>query len=540
MSRARAGRAGTEAGGRSHSGFVRQRAAILILIGLAVVAVAVQAVATPNGLSVSPDSVAYLATANNLAHGRGASAPYGVNQPAQPVPSLSAPAIPPPEATTHFPPLYSVALAPFVRPFGLQGAGRVVGVLCLLALMLLAGWIPYLWSTDRRALWLGPLLIFAAPDLLEIYVNLESEALFLVLVLPATFFLARYLERPSRTPLVAAALLVAAGVLTRYAGLGLIPGGALLVLLNRRRELRGRIVDAALFAVLSTGPAAVWLLRNAIGGSATDRTIRYHPPSGADVHSGLNAVAAWVSPTSAPLVVKVLLGAVVAVGIALLAWRTRERTAMIQRLVGVLVVAYVAGVIVSDTLVDATTGIDARILSPVHLLLIVGVAYLVSDLLTELSPKLRLLPVAVVGAVVLIAGARGGPWLRATRHSPPAYADASWRQSPFLAAVRALPTNVPIFTNAGDAIWFIDRRGTYPLPEVYDPRSELPNHAFHAQLVKLAGFITARHAVVAVFTKITWRPYLPSLAILRADLPVRVAAAKGDGVILGLSRRGGP
>jgi hypothetical protein len=123
---------------------------------------------------------------------------------------------------------------------------------------------------------------------------------------------------------------------------------------------------------------------------------------------------------------------------------------------------------------------DDRRRRAAHLLLIVAVANLVSDLPTELAPKLRLLPLAVVGAAALLAAARWEPSLRVTRRSAPGYADASWRQSPFLAAVRALPTSVPTFTNAGDAAWLIDRRSTYlclrfttPVPNQSTMRSTL-------------------------------------------------------------------
>lgn len=489
-------------------------------------------------MTISPDSVAYLATARDIAYGHGATAPYDVNPPPQPVPSSSAPAIPRYQATTIFEPLYSFVLAPLVWTFGPQTGSRVLGALGLAVLLLLAGWLPFLWSKKRSALWLGPLLVLTAPDLLSAYSNVESEALFLPLVLSAAFLMRRYLERPTLARLAPAAALFAAAALTRYAGLGLLFGGALVVLSQRNREWRARTADAAIFAGVSIGPVILWLVRDSIQGQGANRSIHFHPPTRADLHSALHGLGAWVSPASAPGLVKAVIVIVVATAVLTMAWRSRKRTATVQLVLVLLVLGYLAGVIVSDTFFDASTGIDARILAPAHVLVIVGVAYLVVDLLAELTMRWRLLPAVALGALAVLGSAQAGNWWRNNRRASVGYAGPAWEHSAFLADVRSLPGDVPIFTNAGDAVWYVDGRGTYSLPQLFNPQSGQPNRQLGPELAALATFIVRRHADVAFFSKVTWRAYLPSEAMLAARLPVHVIVATSDGVILGPASRG--
>ena len=508
----------------------RQGATALICVAIAIVAIATERVATPHGLAISPDSVAYLATADGIAHGHGAAAPYGVNLTAS-VPALSGRSLTPWEPTTVFEPLYSAVLAPLLPTLGAQSAGRVLSAVCFALLLVLAGWVPYTWSGNRAALFLGPLLVLAAPDLLDVYVNVESEVLFLPLVLAGTFALSCYLERCARGPLAAAGVLIGAAVLTRYAGLGLIPGGALVVLLAGTPALRRRLLDAAIFASACGAPAAVWVLRNALNGSAAARTVAFHPLTAAQLHTALRAAGSWFAPSRAPGIVKAAAWILVMILVLSLAWRARRRSAL-QLLISLLVLCYLAGVVVSDTFLDASTGIDARILAPAHLLVLVGIGYLAGEELTKVPIRLRVLPLAVLVAFGALALARGGAWLRTVRHSSVQYADSFWQHSPLMATVRGLPPDVPIFTNAGDAVWFLDRRGTYPLPEVSDPRSGRTNDQLSAQLRKLGGFITARHAAVAFFTSVSWRTYLPSESMLLARLRLRVSEHEPDGVLL--------
>ncbi len=508
---------------------VRHRAALAVCVALAVCGALIEFAATRDGPDVSPDSVAYLSTADNIAHGRGVTTPAGVELPADPSAAPSSPDASHSEAMTIYAPFYPVVLAPVVRVFGLVRGGRLLGIVLFATLLFLAGWVPYCWTKRSAALWLGPLLILAAPDLLDVYLNIESEVLFLVLLVAAVFWLTRHVVQPSRANLLLAAVAVGLAVLTRYAGAGLIPGGIVVLLWHRGRAWRARAIDAGIFAFISAGPIFLWLVRNAIRGSAADRTVRVHLPTRHDIREALQAIRNWVLPGHASTATTMLAIAILIGVFIWLAWLGREQSAGVPRVLAVLAVCYLGSVLVSKALFDASTGLDERIMTPVHVLYLLGITQLVALRLPERRVVRDLAPAVVFAAVMVFALARGGSWLHDIRPDQFEFASATWQSSPLMRAARQLKE--PIVSNADDALYIVDGLPTYAMPQVSNPQSELPNPNVDLQLKELQQFLADRHGVVVYFAAVNWRPYLPTESALERD-GLRVLAREPDGVIL--------
>jgi len=198
------------------------------------------------GVVVWPDSVYYLSTAKNLILGAGFISFDG-------------------EPLTLWPPLYPALLA-FVSK--ISGTDLLVVALTVNALVF--GLIVYLAGTVLfRYLASSPLLaiqgtlafLFAIP-LFSIAVIAYTEPLFILLLLLSFIFLGTYLSNKSISSLLLLSLSVSFLLLTRYAGIILVPWAALFIIFFNREGLKKRIAHLALFAVIASLPTGLWLIRN--------------------------------------------------------------------------------------------------------------------------------------------------------------------------------------------------------------------------------------------------------------------------------------
>ena len=205
------------------------------------------------GVSVTPDSVAYISAARNLLAGNGFTQWNG-------------------SSYVHAPPLFPLLLA-LTGIFGhdpADTAGYVNAFLCGLAIFLSSRW---LWQHLRarpaptsRALqtwlllWAAAVLVLS-PTLLRIASFAWSEPLFILLTVSALFTFNTFLDTGKRASLVLAAIFTALACLTRYVGIT-IPAIMLLLLLLRKDTLSKKTTDTVIYALIVGTPLSVWLLRN--------------------------------------------------------------------------------------------------------------------------------------------------------------------------------------------------------------------------------------------------------------------------------------
>jgi hypothetical protein len=211
------------------------------------------------GPGVSPDSVTYFQTAESLRKGQGFMA-YG-------------------EPMTNFPPFYSLILALVgLLPLKILSISKLVQASIFglnVIVFTYAAWIVARKNT-YAALAAGVLFV-SSVDIVRVHSYAWSEGLFLLFGLSGYIILAHFLKMNNRHLLVVASISVALAVLTRYAGLALIPPVILILLARRRISFREKLIDCAIFAAIACGPLAAWIVRNLlVAGSATNRTAAFH------------------------------------------------------------------------------------------------------------------------------------------------------------------------------------------------------------------------------------------------------------------------
>ena len=471
--------------------------------------------ATPEGLGLSDDSIAYIAGARSLLDGNGYREAWLASN----------------QYVTHFPPGFSSALT----FFGWFGLDPLRGARFLNALLfgLNAGLLGILAWRMTPSLTAGVVLaalFILNGDLLQIHAVAMSEPLFIFLSLLAFWMFDLYFELPPSSVgrgvagewwwLVACGIFAGLAYLTRYAGLALAATFLVAICVLRSNWYK-RFTSIWIFLAGFLPWVLIWAVRNRIiADTATNRALAWHPITAENLKLGLYVftdylvpVAAWhraimKQPGLAEAMLSIILGAIL-VWIVVKSWRTiskprqaaelkqggKESREVITFITALYLFAYLASIIASMTLFDAATKFRPRILAPVFVCLLILLIYAGIWLRRRNRPVVILFTILFLGFslyeqnITVATLARGGI----------GYASFQWYDSEAMAYLRDLPEDVEIFTNEPGAVYLYTGRGAYVLPSGYDSaRAEfLPG--FEEGVARMQDEINAGRAVLALF-----------------------------------------
>jgi len=499
----------------------RVRPRTLVLVLPALVGTAALLAASRHGPYASPDSAFYVGLARHLVDGAGLTAPPGS----------------PPLA--HFPPLFPLLLAAAGRLGGIDplDAAAVVNPLLFGATAVLVAMAVRSRTGSTAVAVAAGAGAVVGQDLLVYGGSALSEPLFTVLVLGSLLALARSVTQRSDLALAGAATLAAAACLTRYVGVALVLAGAAVLW---RLEPGRRRWRAALFAAASSGPALVWVA--AVG--RANRPLELHLFDLRYWSTGIGSLSRWVLPGFVPWPLRV--AALGALGAALLHLRRQvgagppgdegsDRRA-VQRAdpLPMLLVAFAAcymAVLVGDRLVlDDTGRLDARFLAPLHVVALVGLVPFAHRALRPPTAAAyrRRAAVAVVGlaglhglqAVTFLAS---GVWDDSVDRR--GLSGRAWQESPVMADLADLPDEVPVYSNAADAVFLLLGRRSASIPPRRDYLRGTEEPGYGAAVEAMGRDLRRRGGVVVYFTPFEYRQvFLPSAAQLASSVPLEVVA----------------
>jgi len=417
--------------------------------------------ATQNwGLGANSDGLTYLVLARYLYRGQG----YG-----RPMPLGGW------KPMTHFPPGYPALLASLM-PLT-QGdvdaaawwlhLGLVAGVPALAGVLLFRV-TRHVGPAAGLTLYLG----FAYPWL-RIATWVFSEAPFLALILLTGWALTRWHEKPTRGRALLVAGLAAAGTLVRWIG------GVLFLWAGSRMVRHGRQAPEArrsmVVFLLGYGiPVAAWVLRNRlVAGNAVNRPLAWHPPGLEKWYQAAETLADWVRPWYATRTVNqtwALAASVVLVSAGLLVWAWRTATPSERDALALwlgFLAWYGGGLVAAISWVDALTPMDWRLLAPVFLVLVWLLA------LASWITLGRYWATALLLAWVAYRLARVS-WtydsfylLDRMHHTGGALRNAAWQTAGIWQGIRALPPDVPLWTNELPELLYYADRPAFRLPHGY-------------------------------------------------------------------------
>ncbi len=371
---------------------------------------------TPYGLGLVNDSAFYIEGADNLLAGNGYVRTSGGGE-IKPI--------------THFPPLFSLLLAG-VSLSGLEllGAARLLALLLFGTTIFLLGLSVYQLSRSPVFALLSAFLLATSDVFLGVYSMALSEALFLALMLAAFLALSRGLERASLGWLAGAGLLLSLATLTRYAGASLCLTAILVLLLVgwAGKALRWQALGMQLGALLAGGLPLLlaWGIASRLGSGAEsvgNRLVSWHPPTPTMLFEAAKNLLTWLAPDDllgiAPFFGRLLSLVSLLLLPALLAWLVwrawpgpapAASTPALTWLLAMHVPVYLGFLVVSLTLFDASTPLNARILSPVYLALLGLFAAGLSWVWSWLGQRRTKWRWAVAAVVLLAACVQSDRW----------------------------------------------------------------------------------------------------------------------------------
>jgi len=472
--------------------------------------------ATPEGLSLSDDSIAYIAGARSMLAGQGyREAWLASNGP-----------------VTHFPPGFSSVLA-FLGLFGLDPlrGTRFVNALLFGVNAGLLGILAWRTTPSLTAGLVLATLFVSSSEMLQVHAAAMSEPLFIFLSLLSFWMFDLYVERPpsgfgrkgsvkGRWWLIFCATFVGMAYLTRYAGLALVATFVVALLILHDNWL-DRIGSTAIFIGGFLPWALGWAIRNRlIAGNATNRALAWHPITSENLQIGLRVVSEFFIPVESwrreifkqPVIIEgmivLVLGAVLA-WIIVAGWKHfskpqqasigqisgKETRGVIHFTTGLYVFAYLASVVASMTLFDAATKFKLRILSPVFVSLLILLVAAGVWLWHRRREAVIVLALLFLGLSIY----KQSTTINELTKGGLGYASFKWYDSKAMEFLRALPADAMIYTNEPGAVYLYVGRGALVLPDRYDAATAQLRTGFDEGVAHMHEDINEGRAVLALF-----------------------------------------
>lgn len=481
-------------------------ASILSLLLLMFVSVLVVLRATPEGLALSDDSIAYIAGARSMLAGHGyREAWLASNQP-----------------VTHFPPAFPLILT---LP-GLLGADPLHSARYINALLfgLNAGLLGVLAWRMTPSLTAGAViaaLFMLNSELLQVHTAAMSEPLFITFSLFAIWMFDLYFERHTHWLwLVLCGVFVGLAYLTRYAGLALIATFTV-ALIILRDSWRKRLVSIGIFLAAALPWILGWGIRNRlVAENATNRVLAWHPITAENIQIGVRVFSDFFFPIESwrreamkrPGIVEAMIVIVlvaVLVWVVVKAWKYFSQPQLVSAeekmdagsreiipfTSGLYLFAYLASIVAAMTMFDAATKFRLRILSPAFICLLILLVYLG----IWLRNKNR--GAVIVFTIIFLSFAFYKQFITVNELSRGGlgYASFQWYDSKAMAYLGELPEDVMIYTNEPGAVYLYIGRGTYVLPDRFDASTAQIRAGFEEGLIKMQSEIRDGKAVLALF-----------------------------------------
>lgn len=398
---------------------------------------------------------------------------------------------------------------------------------------------------------IGAAIIIFSPQYIYQHSIAMSEPLFISFILLACLSIMKYFENSQRIWLLACGTATGLGALTRFTAPPLGAAIAVVLLLVPRYPLSRRIVDALLVGAVSGAIFFGWvLLSEVLEGRSTGRPLAFYGNmDGQAWLASLESLAAWLTPSQIPMILRIGVWCLFLTGSAcLLVWHSRralnqahegQAASQLLALVLGLFFPFYMGFMVLATSVEANLALTGRYAFPAYVTTVMMLTILLAETEAARGYIRNIHWVFAVLALCILAG----NIIRTSARTHDAYANGigyasrSWAQSPVLRAARGLPANATIFSNGADVMGFMLGRRVNYIPARVQPRTGVddPRNPFPKQVAAMKQRMEAGNAFIVFVDHIDWRFYLVSEADLKRLLNLRLVDRERDGRIYTLS-----
>jgi 4-amino-4-deoxy-L-arabinose transferase-like glycosyltransferase len=481
--------------------FLKPHLFFLFTLGLiAASAVGVLLYSTPQGLGLSDDSIAYIAGARSILAGNGyREAWLASNQP-----------------VTHFPPGFSTVLA----LIGLSGLDplrgtRFINAILFGANVFLLGIIGARMTKSQVAGAALALLFTVNASLFNVHAVAMSEPLYIFFSLAAFLTFSEYFNSSKNIWLMATGFLTSFAYLTRYAGLALL-ATFVFALILLHDTWKKKITSTAIFIASAMPFLLGWSIRNKlVADNATNRTLIWHPLTDENISTGIYNFSEFLVPVETwrralikipnffvitlALITVTLLVWVVYKGLKKFFKSAAEQPEILSFTSGLYIFGYMASIISSMLLFDASTKFKLRILSPVYVSLLILLVFFGYWLWQKRTLLLRTLAVTFALVALALSIYDTSSVVAKLHKGGQGYASFQWYDSETMAFLRNLPKDISIYTNQPGPVYLYAGRPSRVLPDLVDPVTDLPRQGYAEGVSALQADVSSGNAVLALF-----------------------------------------
>ena len=502
--------------------------ALIAMLGFVMVLLA-----TPMGIGISPDSIAYISAARNLLSGNGLTVSYDLAPEGKHLQSWI-------QERWGYPALLAAAGAFGADPLV---AARWVSAIFFAANIFLAGFIILRQPCGRN--WLLPpatslLMMLSVESMLLVHSMAWSEPPFIFFGFLGVYLLSGYLDKGRFWRLLGAAAAIAAASAMRLAGVAFIAAGIVTMALTSRERLWKKAVDSVIFLSISGGVFAVWFYRKA---ADMAETFSFHRITSQHLKILCKAMGQWlpmgmVSRVAAGILL-LAIGAAIIAGLIRFARNRRSKAEqlLLSSNLPVLLSAFIffhicfyAGVV---SFVSIESGLNTRNYAPLFVAILILAMCMSGPLLgVFLRDEGRCKKALAVLCAIFIVGyaARSAVWFFNVRKDGQEFASRIFQESEVLCLVKDLPAQTLIFSNLPEAVYIVTGRSAYLVPKKNLLGSTIVRRELEAELDCMQKYMRHKKSKF-VFIQGLERSFLVSLDVLIDRLHLRLVSQARDGAI---------
>ena len=413
-----------------------------------------------SGIGISPDSIMYASTAQNL-HDHFSLITYNETP------------------LVFFPVFYPFFLSLFIFISGGTDPISLGSIICGLlfgATIFTTGWLTTRFRNPSLVYkWLILAAVILSPAMLQIYTYLWSETLFILEIL--LFFIAfrQYLQTHTSKALAIAIIIAAISCVTRYAGITIIGTGCLLILLDGKLNNKRKISHLLLFGLLSASLLIANLVLNRLStGLSTGTREPSITPLSENLYYFGTVIFDWAGLPAALDSWALGFSIIVFLGlIILLAWKLLSRRLnSYESIIITFTVVYGLFIVIFAS-ISRFERINSRLISPMFIPTLLSFTFWVPDAIKRIRFRKKWLlatPFVIAMLAFEYTIARIG-WQRYDdqgEYGIPGYTDDDWNKSDFVIFLKShqhiFKSGYPIFSDANEAVYIFTRMHSELLP----------------------------------------------------------------------------
>jgi len=414
---------------------------------------------SPHGAGITPDSVAYISAARNLAEGHGFLTYNGLHLVVQP-------------------PLYPIILAvikkiTLIDPQILAG---YVNAVLFGFIVYLSGLLLLRYLNSFALIFLGTVSILISYALVQASLMALSEPLFIFLVLLFLYYFQTYQSKRNFVSLFLFSVSAAFACLTRYTGVIFILTGIICILLWGRNNIKEKFWHSLIFMLITVLPIGVWIIRNYfLSGTLVGQRAASSYTLFENFIFLYNTVLPWYLPLDSTGIYFIFVFLIVTIWILFGLDRDKSSNRKAIKLIGpsLLFVLFYIGVIVISSTTTAYDQISDRLLSPIYIPVIFILFFISDKILSWLTKFFYLILITflfIIGIVLLIKYP-----VKNTIHiiedyielSGWGYSSESWRKSEtieYLNQHKLLGKSYTLYSNEPEAVYILTNLETKRSP----------------------------------------------------------------------------